>query len=150
MQLGSDRMTSSPLYTFEVDNGSQLDVSVANNCHSLQAIYPTLTNSFVMKDFCYGSYSEGRSAAPSGSLGSVLTGDLADDISQVEMSNWQGNGFFLPPSNQSVDIVSSNVGFRFSKKGKPKARWCKLRAAIKWGISVRRVVAAKRMGRPLF
>lgn len=150
MQLSSDHATTAALpNTFAVDNGSQLDVSLANYCHSLQAIYPTLTNSFTMKDFCYGSYSEGYSAAPSGSLlESVSIRDIvADDISQHEMSNWQGDQFFLAPSNQSVANVSSNFGFCFSNSRKPKARWCKLRAAIKWGISVRRVVAAKRMAR---
>lgn len=152
MQLGSDHMTTSPPYTFEVDNGSQLEVSLAHNCHSMQAFSPPLSNSFVMKDFYDGSYREGYNTAPIGSLGSVMmTEDLAaDDISQVEMSTWQGNGFFLAPSTQSVGILSSNIGFHFSRNGKPKARWCKIRAAIKWGILVRRDVAAKRMARLMY
>ncbi|RVW97890.1 Calmodulin-binding protein 60 D [Vitis vinifera] len=37
-----------------------------------------------------------------------------------------------------------------SRKGKPRARWCKIRAALKWGISVRRDVAAKRMEKLIF
>lgn len=42
---------------------------------------------------------------------------------------------------QSVDIFSSDFGICFSSN---RARWCKIRAALKWG-SVRRDVAAKKM-----
>ncbi|XP_076928022.1 calmodulin-binding protein 60 B-like, partial [Bidens hawaiensis] len=45
---------------------------------------------------------------------------------------------------QSIDIFSSDFGICFSSKGSPRARWCKIRPALKWG-SVRRDVAAKKM-----
>ncbi|KAL8115014.1 calmodulin-binding protein 60 B-like isoform X2 [Apium graveolens] len=103
-------------------------------------------------DHCYGTYREGYSAAPSSSLGSVFTsGSLAnDDIYSSEMAMWQGNEYFPSPSNQSIDFVSSYLGFHVSKNGRPRTRWFKLRAALKWGISIRHEVAAKRMARLLY
>lgn len=56
-------------------------------------------------------------------------------------SLWQGDELYINPSNQTIDI-----GICFSRNGSPRARWCKIRAALKWG-SVRRDVAAKRMAR---
>ncbi|KAI5424541.1 calmodulin-binding protein 60 B [Lathyrus oleraceus] len=41
-----------------------------------------------------------------------------------------------------VDLL--NFDMDVSNIEKPKAVWCKIRAVVKWGISVRRVVAAKR------
>ncbi|XP_076950821.1 calmodulin-binding protein 60 B-like [Bidens hawaiensis] len=48
--------------------------------------------------------------------------------------------------SMSIDIFSSDFGICFSSNGSPRAlaRWCKIRAALKWG-SVRRDVAAKKM-----
>ncbi|XP_071736968.1 LOW QUALITY PROTEIN: calmodulin-binding protein 60 B-like [Rutidosis leptorrhynchoides] len=67
---------------------------------------------------------------------------------QFGTSVWQENEIFIDPSEQSVDIFSSNYGMFFSSNGSPRARWCKIRAAVKWS-SVRRDVAAKKMD-PLF
>lgn len=143
-------MTTSVPNSFEVDNDNQLNFPLANESYSLQDIYPS-PNNFMMKDFHFGSCSEEYSAGPSVSLGSVSPWDLvAERSSYVNISKWQEEGFFLPTTNRSVDVVSSNLGFQFLKNGKPRARWCKLRAVIKWGISVRRVVAAKRLARPLY
>ncbi|GFY90524.1 hypothetical protein Acr_07g0007210 [Actinidia rufa] len=74
--------------------------------------------------------------AASGSLGPVMQiGHLsAGDNSQVGISTWPGN----------VGIVSPNFGIHISRNGKPKARWCMIRAAMKLGLSVRRDAAAKR------
>jgi len=41
-----------------------------------------------------------------------------------------------------VDIL--NPATDISSSGKPKAVWCKILAVIKWGISVRKVAAARR------
>ncbi|KAI7726867.1 hypothetical protein M8C21_004461 [Ambrosia artemisiifolia] len=57
---------------------------------------------------------------------------------------WQGNELFIDPSNQHIDVVSSDFGICFTRNGSPRARWCKIRAALKWG-SMRRDVAAKKM-----
>lgn len=61
----------------------------------------------------------------------------------TEMAMWQGSEYFPSSSNQSIDFVSSDLGFHVSKNGRPGARWFKLRAALKWGISIRQEVAAK-------
>lgn len=151
--MGSNHMATSPPYTYEMDDSSPLGFSMAQNFHSMQAFYPTLRNSFIMRDFCYGPYAGGGySSAPSGSLGSVMgSGNLAvNDNYQAETSIWQGNRFSFGRNYQSVDIFPSNISFRLSGSGSPKARWCKIRAAFKWGISVRRDVAAKKMERLLF
>ncbi|CAI8615361.1 unnamed protein product [Vicia faba] len=41
-----------------------------------------------------------------------------------------------------VDLLNSDM--EISNSEKPKAVWCKIRAVVKWGITVRRVAAAKR------
>lgn len=76
-----------------------------------------------------------------------ITHLTADDNSQVGTSIWQGEGFFFAPTDNGVGIAASNFGIPISRNGKPKARWCMIRAAVKWGISVRRDVAARRMAR---
>lgn len=146
MLVDFDCMTSSSP-TFELDNSSLPDFSLAHDHHSMQAFSPTRRNGLATKDYCYGMYGEWNSAAPSGSLGSVLTsGSLAnDDIYWGELVTWQGNENFLLPSNQSIDFVSSNLGFGIPRNGRPGARWFKLRAALIWGISIRRDAAARRM-----
>lgn len=147
---GFDYVTSSSP-TFELDSSSLSDISLAPNWQSMQAFSPT-RDSLITKDHCYGAYREGYTSAPSSSLGSVLTnGSLAnDDIYSSEMATWQGNEYFPSPSNQSTDFVSSYLGFHVPKNRRPGARWFKLRAALKWGISIRKEVAAKRMAKLLY
>ena len=63
----------------------------------------------------------------------------------------EGNSLLFAANNDAgVRILSShpNFGIGMSRKGKPRASWCKVRAALKWGISVRRDVAAKKMEKP--
>lgn len=77
---------------------------------------PGLRNSFLMKEFNNGGYGE------------------EEDIDiEFGASLWEGNED--PYNHQTLDF-----GICF---GSPRARWCKIRAAVKWG-SVRRGVAAKR------
>lgn len=141
--------TSAP-YAFEVGEGSSLKVSRTNNCHQMQAVFPAVVNSFEMKDIGHGFENE-RHDPLSGSLNSVLmTGNLTtDDIFKVRTSTWQWNELFHASNNQSADFVSSDIDCGFSSNQRPKARWCKLRAVITWGIFVRRDVAAKRRARSL-
>lgn len=80
---------------------------------------PNLRNSFKTKEFMNGGY--------------------GDDFNFQSL--WQGDELYFDPNNQSIDI-----GICFSRNGSPRARWCKIRAALKWG-SVRRDVAAKKMAR---
>ncbi|GJU93507.1 cam-binding protein 60-like protein G [Tanacetum coccineum] len=44
---------------------------------------------------------------------------------------------------QTVNIFSSDLGICTSSNGSPRGRWCKIRAAFRWGL-VRRDVAAKK------
>ncbi|GJX75037.1 cam-binding protein 60-like protein G [Tanacetum coccineum] len=69
--------------------------------------------------------------------------DLADIDFQAGTSLWQGNNLVIDPSNQTVNIFSSDFGICTSSNGSPRGRWCKIRAAFKWGL-VRRDVAAKK------
>ncbi|GFY90520.1 calmodulin binding protein-like protein [Actinidia rufa] len=139
MQLAPNHMTvtPSPLYTYNVQDGSHPEVSVAQLCHPVQVFAPpTLRNGFMAPDYISGPYVGETSWAASGSLGPVMQiGHLsAGDNSQVGISTWPGN----------VGIVSPNFGIHISRNGKPKARWCMIRAAMKLGLSVRRDAAAKR------
>ncbi|XP_057495400.1 calmodulin-binding protein 60 B-like isoform X2 [Actinidia eriantha] len=128
MQLAPNHMTvtPSPLYTYNVQDGS----------HPVQVFAPTLRNGFMATDYISGPYVGETSWAASGSLGPVMQiGHLsASDNPQVGISTWPGN----------VGIVSPNFGIHISRNGKPKARWCMIRAAMKLGLSVRRDAAAKR------
>ncbi|XP_035833300.1 protein SAR DEFICIENT 1 isoform X2 [Helianthus annuus] len=87
--------------------------------YSMQYFSPALRNSFIIKEF-----------------------GVQDNIDSQIL--WQGNNLLIDPSNQHIDVVSSDFGICFSRNGSPRARWCKIRAALKWG-SVRRDVAAKKM-----
>ncbi|XP_017224932.2 calmodulin-binding protein 60 B-like [Daucus carota subsp. sativus] len=149
---GHVHVTTSTQYAFEPGNGGSLEVSRTNNCHQVQALCPTLVNSFEMKDIGYGLYNEGYDTdTPSGSLNSVLmTGNsTADDISKVRNSTRQSNELFLASSSQSADFLRADTDHRTPSNQRPKARWCKLRAVITWGIFIRRNVAAKRRAKSL-
>ena len=109
-----------------VDSGSETEIGVGHDpCH-MDYFSSALRNSFVFKECSSGGYGQD---------------DLVTDIGT---SLWHGNGLFIDTSNQTIDIVSSGFGISFSRNGSPRARWCKIRAALKWK-SVRRDVAAKRM-----
>ncbi|XP_028086312.1 calmodulin-binding protein 60 G-like [Camellia sinensis] len=146
MPLACNHMATSPPYIYNVEDGNQQEVSVVQQYQPLQVFTPTLRNSLMATNSYSGPYGGGNSWAPSGSSGPVLQiGHLtSDDNCPSEPTTWQGNGLFLASSNETVGNVSSNFGICDSRNGKPKARWCMIRAAIKWVISVRRVVAAKR------
>ncbi|PSS19667.1 Calmodulin-binding protein 60 B like [Actinidia chinensis var. chinensis] len=138
MQLAPNHMTMtpSPLYTCNVQDGSHPEVSVAQLCHPVQVFGPTLRNDFMTTDYISGPYVGETSWAASGSLNPVMQiGHLTTgDNSQAGTSTWPGN----------IGIFSPDFGIHLSKKGKPKARWCMIRAAMKLGLSVRRDAAAKR------
>ncbi|KAL8155475.1 hypothetical protein AgCh_000748 [Apium graveolens] len=145
---GYFHMKTSAPDVFEEGKGSSLEVSRTNNCHPMQAFLPA--NSFKMEDIGYGFENE-RHDPQSGLLNSVLmTGNLTtDDIFKVRKSTWQWNELFLDSNNQSAVFVPSDIDCGCSSNQRPKARWCKLRAVITWGIFVRRDVAAKRRARSL-
>jgi hypothetical protein len=126
---GSNYIAMPPLCTYEIEETAPLNLSMAHNSHSIQSFSPSLRNSFFLKDFCYDP---------------MVSGNLAVD--QSESSLWGKNRFSFGRNYPSVDLFQSNLGFRLSGR----ARWCMIRAAFKWGISVRRDVAAKKMARLLF
>ncbi|CAL5330120.1 unnamed protein product [Camellia sinensis] len=146
MQLASNHMMSLQPYTYDAQDGSQLEVSAAQHYQPMQLFTPALGNCLMAADSCSGPYGGGDSWAPSGSLGSFMQiGHLtANDNSQEQKPTWHGNGLFFAPNNETVGILSSNFDIHISRNGKPKARWCMIRAAMKWGISVRRDVEAKK------
>ncbi|KAJ9557384.1 hypothetical protein OSB04_011998 [Centaurea solstitialis] len=124
-------------YVYGLDNSGQSAVGGS----SMQFFSPALRNSFILRDFYNGPYGEGCSSGsgmPSGPL-------PADFDFQMGSSFWPGNSFSTSPCNQTVDTtVPSDFGVCFSRIGSPRARWCKIRAAVKW-VSVMRNVAAKRI-----
>ncbi|CAL5380522.1 unnamed protein product [Camellia sinensis] len=146
MQLASNHMMSLQPYTYDAQDGSQLEVSAAQHYQPMQLFTPALGNCLMAADSCSGPYGGADSWAPSGSLGSFMQiGHLtANDNSQEQKPTWHGNGLFFTPNNETVGILSSNFDIHISRNGKPKARWCMIRAAMKWGISVRRDVEAKK------
>nr|XP_043607441.1 protein SAR DEFICIENT 1-like [Erigeron canadensis] len=115
-----------------VDSSYRTQVCVSQDPYSVKCFSPALRNSFIIKEFGNGAYDQ----------------DLATNFDyQNGTSLWHGNELFIDPSNQTIDIVTSDYGIYFSGSGSPRARWCKIRAALKWG-SVRRDVAAKRLAQP--
>ncbi|KAL6560573.1 hypothetical protein OROGR_004132 [Orobanche gracilis] len=70
-----------------------------------------------------------------------------DETFQVVSPAWQGNGLLIDPGNHETGIISSNSGILIPRNGRPKARWCKVLAVVKWRILVRRNVAEKKWRR---
>ncbi|GJY63433.1 cam-binding protein 60-like protein G [Tanacetum coccineum] len=108
------------------DSGSETEIGVGHDPCSMDYFSSALRNCFVFKEFSSGGYGQD------------------DLVANIGTSLWHGNELFIDTSNQTIDIVSSDFGISFSGNGSPRARWCKIRAALKWG-SVRRDVAAKKM-----
>ncbi|KAD4179580.1 hypothetical protein R6Q59_023077 [Mikania micrantha] len=107
---------------------------VKNTNHEvgMHKMYGMVDNSsFIIKELISGAYDQDLAA-------------VGIDNLQAGTSLWQGNEMFIDPGNQTIDIVSSDFGICYTSNGSPRARWCKIRAALKWD-SVRRDVAAKKM-----
>ncbi|KAK1430032.1 hypothetical protein QVD17_12493 [Tagetes erecta] len=100
---------------------------MVDNSGQMEYFKPGLRNSFIIQELINEAYDQ-----------NVADIDIDDGTSL-----WQGNELLIEPSNQILDIFSSDFGICFSSNGSPRARWCKIRAALKWG-SVRRDVAAKK------
>ncbi|KAE9446642.1 hypothetical protein C3L33_21461, partial [Rhododendron williamsianum] len=109
-------------------------------------VHSTPSHGLMSMDSYSGPYCGGNSWAPGESLGPLMQigHQTANDSFQIGTSTWGADGLFLSPSNQAVGFLSSDFGSDISRDGKPKLRWCMVRAVMKWGISVRRVVAAKK------
>ncbi|XP_024968398.1 calmodulin-binding protein 60 D-like isoform X2 [Cynara cardunculus var. scolymus] len=133
------QLASAP-HDYGLYNGSQSEVCISAGGSSMQFFSPSLRNSFIMRDFWNGPYGEGCSSGP----GMPSGPPPADFDFQTGSSFWPGNALCSAPRNQTVDTVSSDFGICFPRNRSPRARWCKIRAAVKW-VSVMRNVAAKRM-----
>ncbi|XP_042514428.1 calmodulin-binding protein 60 D-like isoform X7 [Macadamia integrifolia] len=157
MQPGFNSLTNISASVME-GHGELEETAVTQGHHSVQVCTPIQRNSFNMNDSCIGPYvKDGNEWAPGGPLvPAVSAGHLAgDDISQVQWqglfpvdTSWgQGNGMFVDSSEEAnMGLLSSlpDLSVQIPRTCKPNMGWFKLRAAIKWGISVRRDVAARR------
>ncbi|KAI3448519.1 hypothetical protein Pfo_005184 [Paulownia fortunei] len=146
-EMKTDHPTMSPPYKTEVEQDN-CSFELGESSHSVQGFNPTFRNGFGMSDSPSGLYIGGHDTWASGGnyMGSQLSTDdlLIDDNFQVESSAWQGNGLFLDPSNHGIGIFSSNSEILIPRNGRPKTRWCKVLAVVKWRILVRRNVAARK------
>ncbi|XP_052206294.1 calmodulin-binding protein 60 B-like isoform X2 [Diospyros lotus] len=112
-------------YNYDVQDGSELEISVAQHYQPMEDLAQTLGNGLMSNVSWFAPYGGGTTWDPAGHL-----------TAQGDMSFCQGNG--------AVGFVPSDFDIHIPRNGKHKARWCMIWAAIKWGILVRRVVAAKR------
>lgn len=101
----------------------------------------------MMEEYIPGLSNGGYGWPPSVSEVQDFTSGLLAGNGIAPIITWEPeSGFFLAPGNEA-DVGNSlfpNSGVHILSTRKPKASWCKIRAAIKWG-SVRRGVAARKM-----
>ncbi|KAH9755449.1 hypothetical protein KPL71_015788 [Citrus sinensis] len=139
VQFGLDHASTSTSY-------SQEAVADDHQSHPIQ-------NSLTVGDFppVPGNGNGGNNWCPSCPQ-LVPSNHLAVEMPQLQMPGWspynaiweQSNGIFFAPSSDS------NFGVHISRIGKPKAAWCKIRAAVILE-SVRRDLAARKMAsRPFY
>lgn len=146
-QLDYNNSTASTSFEYGIRDYNQLEeVSVAQNSQQMQMLTPTMGNSFFVGESSTGLYNGGscwvsdEPHIPNFSLGN------GNGNFDIQMHTW-----FPFENDKEVAIFSSfpTFGFHIARGGKPKAGWCKIRAAFKWLMMVRRDVAAKRVGRSL-
>lgn len=118
-----------------------LEDSLVQNSH------PLLRNSSVTEEYLPGLSNAGYGWSTSVSEVQDFTNGLLAGNGIAPIITWgPQNSIFLAPGNEA-DVGNSlfpNSGVHILSTRKPKASWCKIRAAVKWG-SVRRGVAARRM-----
>ncbi|XP_008245780.1 PREDICTED: calmodulin-binding protein 60 G-like [Prunus mume] len=168
MQLGFNQASTSTSCPYQPEVSNHLVVSLAQASHPMQVFTPALRSSFSMEDFNSMHYNGESSWPPLNGFQVPIVPSAhlgTENLFQVQTSTWsptptstnviwgQANSFCFGSSNNGTEAghfphisgLVHNSGTR-----KPKACWCKLRAAIKWWVSVRRDVAARRMARPLY
>lgn len=118
------------------ESSHQLEASAVQNSHPMQR------NSPVMEEYYFSGLSNaGYGWSTSGSELPDFPTSLLPPITTWE----QENGIFFASSNQAdVGIFPFRNSSFVIRTRNPKASWCKIRAAVKWG-SVWRGVAARRM-----
>ncbi|KAM0991959.1 hypothetical protein ACFX13_010449 [Malus domestica] len=156
IQLGFNHGSASTSSAYQSEGSSnQLMVSLAQS-QPMQF----RSNSFSVEDFNSVIYNGESSWPPLGGFQAPIlpTGHLGtENLFQVQASTWspanpiweQAGGFYFTSGSEAeaahfpLPAFVHNAGTR----QKPKACWCKLRAAIKWWVSVRRHGIARRMAR---
>lgn len=125
-------------------------VSLTPASHPMQVFTPVLRNS--LEEFSPIHFNGENSWSFGGLQGPIApTAHLSSTENLFQtwspMNTFMGGqgGFCFGSSNDTEAGISSFVHNSGTSK-KPKACWCKLRAAIKWLVSVR----GRRMARPLY
>ncbi|KAJ7977883.1 Calmodulin binding protein-like [Quillaja saponaria] len=144
------------------------EVSVADNGGPMPVASTQMPqNNYPNGDFLSGFYNDTNYLSPSGLQMPVMPG-AGDYLPQNDKFTVQtpncfpaaaatcegGNDFYMPSvDGTEFDMLSAFPSYsihHISRTGNPKAGWCKIRAAIKWSISVRRDVAAKKWAKLLY
>lgn len=161
---GFDHSSASTSYNSKDVQSQQFEVSVPQDYYPVQAFNPIPTSSFTMGNAWAGPYSGQNNSQYNSQRTLEFNSHLAANLnaSQIEASYclpsssssaWTpGNDLFIGSLGEAdVGIFSSfpDIGVHIRKSARPRAGWCKIRAAVKWG-SVRRDVAARRMARLLY
>lgn len=157
MQMDFNNSSSSTSYGYDTESSSPLEVSGAQTSH--QEAFPQMfRNSFKFTDFFPLPYTEENSWSPKG-WPVVATEELSpEDIAGVQTPTWSpgnstwgpGSAFIFTAGDEGdAGFFSSlpSFGIHVSRIRPPKARWCKLRAALKMGFM--RDLAARRMSQGL-
>nr|TKS04249.1 uncharacterized protein D5086_0000144500 [Populus alba] len=160
MQMDFNNSSSSTSYGYDTESSSPLEVSGAQT--SYQEAFPQmLRNSFKFTDFFPLPYTEENSWSPKG-WPVVTTEELSpEDISGVQTPTWSpgnstwgpGSAFIFTAGDEGdAGFFSSlpSFGIHVSRIRPPKARWCKLRAALKMGSFMRDIAARRMLTRPLY
>lgn len=131
MQMNSNHTTfSMPILSSELQHLDQYGDSMPENSHRMQVFHPNLGNSLVFHNFT----SVEDNLAYGGSLDPLviddnLTAGNNSDHHQFGSSSWPGYGLYF---NSNLEPASPNFFIHTPSTGKPKARWCKIRAVTKW------------------
>lgn len=160
MQMDFNNSSSSTSYGYDTESSSPLEVSGAQTSH--QEAFPQMfRNSFKFTDFFPLPYTEENSWSPKG-WPAVTTEELSpEDISGVQTPTWSpgnstwgpGSAFIFTAGDEGdAGFFSSlpSFGIHVSRIRPPKARWCKLRAALKMGSFMRDIAARRMLTRPLY
>ncbi|KAK4406724.1 Calmodulin-binding protein 60 C [Sesamum angolense] len=140
-EMNTYHPTLSPPYKTEMEQHN-CSFELGESSYPMQGFNLTFRNSFGMSNSPPGFYIGGNYVE-----NQLSTDDLPIDDFQVDSSALQGNGLFLEPNNPEIGIFSSDSGILITRNPRPKTRWCKLLAVVKWRILVRRHVAARKWKR---
>lgn len=151
---GHNNPNNSHTYAVEDYPGQLGEFSMQGICQA-QCLSSIKRNSFKMKEFL-ASYASDH-WDPGESSGSIFMGGYlpedADD--QVQLSEWcsswgQGSGFIMASGDDTgIGFMSTfpDTSIHMARSRRPNMGWFKIWAAVKWMISVRRAMAARRRER---